>query len=277
MPEGDTIHAVARVMAPDLVGRPLVALEVDQRPRQLDGTRVTGCEAIGKHLLITLTEPALTLRVHLGMKGSWHRYRPGERWRHPPSERRVVLQTAEWLFVCFSPKDVELTAPHHYHRPQVGHLGPDLLGDTFDLDEVIARAHAVSASRAEASLAIAELLLTQSVAAGIGNVYKSEVLFIERLSPFTPAHIVDEPKLRAIYQRARDLMRENLDAGGWRVTTSRQAHTHGFTPDRAVPLSERHWVYRRARLPCRVCGTPIQSRLQGQTARMTYWCPTCQR
>lgn len=274
MPEGDTIHTVARVMAPDLVGRPLLALEIDQRPilpnpPDAKSATVTGCEAIGKHLLITVTNPALTLRVHLGMKGSWHRYRPGERWRYPPAERRVVLQTAEWLFVCFSPKDVALTAEHHYHRPQVGHLGPDLLGPTFDFDEVLRRARAMN-------LAIADLLLTQSVAAGIGNVYKSEVLFLERQNPFTPAHTLDDTKLRAIYQRARDLMRENLDAGGWRITTARPAHADGFAPDRSVPRSARHWVYRRARQPCRVCGTPIQSRLQGKAARMTYWCPTCQ-
>lgn len=256
MPEGDTIHAIVRVMAPDLVGRPLIALEVDQRPVAKD-TTVTGCEAHGKHLLITLADPALTLRVHLGMKGSWHRYHLGERWRRPPADRRVVLQTDQWLFVCFSPKDVALTAPHHYHRPQIEHLGPDLLG-AFDLDEVIRRAR-------DTHGAIADLLLTQSVAAGIGNVYKSEVLFLERLSPFTPTDAIDDTKLRAIYQRARDLMRDNLEAGGMRTTT------------RTAKIPERYWVYRRAHRPCLVCGTRIQSRLQGKTARMTYWCPTCQR
>jgi endonuclease-8 len=273
MPEGDTIHTVARVMAPDLVGRPLLALEVAQRPIPLQDARVTRCEAVGKHLLIDIAvnDKTHTVRVHLGMKGSWHRYRPGEPWRMTPSQRRLVLQTGDWLFVCFSPKEVELTAAHAYVRPQVTHLGPDLLGPTIDLAEVVRRA------RQRAELAIADLLLDQSVAAGIGNVYKSELCFIERLSPFLLSREVSDDKLASIYGRARELMRDNLDAGGWRITTTRPLRATGFTRDRTVRPEQRHWVYRRARRPCLVCATLIRSRLQGEAARMTYWCPSCQR
>lgn len=273
MPEGDTIHTVARVMAPDLIGRPLLALEVDQRARAIGAASVLRCEAVGKHLLVEVKtgEATCTLRVHLGMKGSWHRYRPGELWRRAPNNRRVVLQTAEWLFVCFSPKEVELTTPQSYQRPQVEHLGPDLLGHDFDLAEVIRRA------RRHPELAIADVLLNQSVAAGIGNVYKSELCFLERVSPFTRSAELDDAKLVAIYERARVLMRENLDSGGWRITTTRPAHATGFSTERSIPTEQRHWVYRRARRPCHVCGTLIRSRLQGPTARMSYWCPSCQR
>jgi len=275
MPEGDTIHTVARVMAPDLVGRELVVLEVDQRVvagGSSGAARVTACEAVGKHLLVTVTGAMTwTLRVHLGMKGSWHRYRPGELWRRTPNNRRVVLQTAEWLFVCFSPKEVALTSERSFLRPQVEHLGPDLLGVDFDLAEVVRRA------RLHPDLAIADVLLNQSVAAGIGNVYKSELCFLERVNPFTPSGGLGDDKIAAIYERARVLMRENLDSGGWRITTTRPAHATGFSTDRSVPMEQRHWVYRRARRPCHVCGTLIRSRLQGPTARMTYWCPTCQR
>lgn len=273
MPEGDTIHTVARVMAPDLVGANLLALELDQRPMVLGPATVTRCEAIGKHLLIDILaqDKTHTLRIHLGMKGSWHRYRQGELWRRTPTNRRVVLQTAAWLFVCFSPKEVEFTAAHAYLRPQVTHLGPDLLGPTFDLAEVLRRA------RLHQDLAIADLLLDQTVAAGIGNVYKSELCFLERLSPFLPSREVSDDKLGALYGRARELMKDNLDSGGWRITTTRPAHATGFSAERSIPTEQRHWVYRRVRRPCHVCGTLIRSRLQGKTARMTYWCPSCQR
>lgn len=262
-------------MAPDLVGRELVALEVDQRVIGIaapGAARVTGCEAVGKHLLVTIAGATTwTLRVHLGMKGSWHRYRPGELWRRTPNNRRVVLQTDAWLFVCFSPKEVALTSERSFLRPQVEHLGPDLLGATFDLDEVLRRV------RLHPDLAIADVLLNQTVAAGIGNVYKSELCFLERVNPFTRSGELGDDKIRAFYERARVLMRENLDSGGWRITTTRPAHATGFSADRSIPTEQRHWVYRRARRPCHVCGTLVRSRLQGPTARMSYWCPSCQR
>jgi len=274
MPEGDTIHTVARVMAPDLVGQVVRMIEVDQvvQPWAV-GAVATRCEALGKHLLIEVTasEPHV-LRVHLGMKGSWHRYREGEAWRRPPSGRRLVVQTDAWLFVCFGPKDVEVSHLGSYLRPQVDHLGPDLLGVDFPMDEVLVRARRPDNQR----LAIADLLLTQTVAAGIGNVYKSELLFLERLDPFTPSAQVADSKLVAIYERARVLMRDNLESGGWRITTTRPLHATGFSADRSVPMEQRHWVYRRAQKPCHACGTLVRSRLQGPMARMSYWCPRCQ-
>jgi endonuclease-8 len=274
MPEGDTVHTVARVMAPDLVGQVVRMIEVDQVVQPwAEGSVATRCEALGKHLVIEVTgaEPH-TLRVHLGMKGSWHRYRQGEAWRRLPSGRRVVIQTDAWLFVCFGPKDVEVTHAGSYLRPQVEHLGPDLLGVEFDMVDVLLRARLPSNRR----LAIADVLLAQTVASGIGNVYKSELLFLERVDPFAPSSAVADTKLVAIYERARVLMRENLESGGWRITTTRPLHATGFSADRSVPMEQRHWVYRRARKPCHECGTLVRSRLQGPMARMTYWCPRCQ-
>jgi len=277
MPEGDTIHAVARVMAPDLVGQTVRLIEVDQFVQDWSrGAVITRCDALGKHLVIEVEASdtkAHTVRVHLGMKGSWHRYREGEAWRRSPTTRRLVLQTDAWLFVCFGPKEVEVTHAHSFHRPRVDHLGPDLLGVDFDMADVLARARRPESQR----LAIADLLLTQSVAAGIGNVYKSEVLFLERLDPFTPSMAVDDAKLVAIYERARDLMRDNLESGGWRITTTRPLQATGFSNARSVPMEQRHWVYRRANKPCHTCGALVMSRLQGKMARMTYWCPSCQR
>jgi len=258
MPEGDTIHAVARALGPDLEGRLLTVLEVHQRQVPWGpGARVSACEAVGKHLFVRF-ETSLGerfVRVHLGMKGSWHRYRPGESWQRNPIDRRLVIATSEWLFVCFGPKEVEVGM-----RPVASHLGPDLLGVEFDTDEVVRRARG-------APLDLGDLLLTQTVACGIGNVYKSETLFLERLDPWRATASVSDGQLVSIYQRARALMQDNLSRGGWRMTMPRTVLARS---------GQRYWVYRRANRPCRTCGTLVLSRLQGLMARMTYWCPRCQ-
>jgi len=268
VPEGDTIHTVARVMAPDLVGLPLAAVVLDKIVQPwAAGAIVVACEAVGKHLLVTLAPPGIgtrVLRVHLGMKGSWHRYRHGEAWRMSAIGARVELRTARWVFVCFGPKEVEVVARHAPRPDVVSHLGPDLLGATPDLAAIVGRARVP----AHAAAAIGDLLLTQTVAAGIGNVYKSEVLFLEGVDPWTPVAALDDRRLAAIYERARALMADNLAHGGPRTTTTRGV---GPTPDHG-----RHWVYRRAGRPCRRCATAITSRLQGPMARRTYWCPRCQ-
>jgi endonuclease-8 len=258
MPEGDTIHTIARVLGPDLVGQVLGLIEIDKQVCDWGhGVRVTSCDAVGKHLLIGLGDGS-TLRVHLGMKGSWHRYRVGEAWRRHPDRRRLVLQTPAWLFVCFGPKEVEVMTGSPGRG--VSHLGPDLLG-AFSLEETLRRA------RRHPALALADLLLTQTVAAGIGNVYKSELLHLERLHPWRRVGATSDEVLAAIYRRAEVLMRDNLETGGWRITTTREPTANNLA---------RHWVYRRARRPCFSCGALVRSRLQGPMARMTYWCPQCQ-
>jgi endonuclease-8 len=114
------------------------------------------------------------------------------------------------------------------------------------------------------------LLLDQGVAAGIGNVYKSEVLFLERLDPFVPLSLVEDATLSRVYAHARDLMRRNL--GPWRRTTTADLSRGGFGPRGSARLH----VYRRAGHPCRVCGTAILAAAQCQPPRRTYYCPVCQ-
>ncbi len=257
MPEGDTIHAVAQRLMPDLLEQALTHLEVHQRAVPWGpGARCVAIEVTGKHLFVHFDTAVgrRFVRVHLGMKGSWHRYRPGDAWHRDPSKRRLVIATPTWWFVCFGPKEVEVGT-----RPPASHLGPDLLTEVFDLDRVIANARATR-------LDLGDLLLTQTVASGIGNVYKSETLFIERLDPWRPSRDVDDATLRRIYQRARELMQTNLALGGMRTTL----------PPNLFAENERYWVYRRASQPCRICHGRITSRLQGDMARMTYWCSTCQ-
>jgi endonuclease-8 len=142
------------------------------------------------------------------------------------------------------------------HRPGVATLGPDLLGD-FDAEEALRRLRLPE----HAELSLAEALLDQRILAGVGNVYKSESLFVARLNPFSQVQQVDDAGLRALLESAERLMRANAEAP-IRTTTS------GRGP--------RLWVYGRTGRPCLRCRTPIASRPQGEQARRTYWCPRCQ-
>lgn len=273
MPEGDTIHSVARAMRPLVVGAPIQALQLPTGDVPVaPETRGLAVEARGKHLFVTFGAPGETprvLRVHLGMNGEWHRYRDGERWRKSPHDTpHLVLTTDRWVLVCFQPAQHALyTRAEDAARDRaVAALGPDLLGPDLDLDVVLARARAP----AHAERAVADVLLDQRVAAGIGNVYKSEVLFIARVDPWSPVGALSDEALRALYRLAAELLAKNVGVGA-RVTAVERA-PHG------QPLHGglRHWVYRRAGRPCPRCRTLIRSAPQGPQVRTTYWCPRCQ-
>ncbi|HEX6129272.1 MAG TPA: DNA-formamidopyrimidine glycosylase family protein [Candidatus Limnocylindria bacterium] len=265
MPEGDTIHRSADVLRRHLLGG--TVLEAWSQPRpglarvprlsRVEGRRVESVEARGKHLLIGFSG-GLWLRTHLRMRGSWHRYRVGEAWRLPESRASAMLRTESAVAVCFDAPEVELlSAAELAQHPLLSSLGPDLLGITFDADEAVQRLLAAPATP------LGEALLNQRAVAGIGNVYKSEVCFLERLDPWSPVSGMDPHALRAALVTARRLLQANL-RGGARVTTGVGA------PGRSL------WVYGRAGRPCRRCGTLIVGRRQGEQGRMTYWCPHCQ-
>src|SRR4249920_782518 len=193
MPEGDTLHRTADGLRPYLVGRtvtgaraagPGAVPQVDRLP----GSTVTGVEALGKNLLIRF-DNGLELRTHLRMNGSWHRYRPGERWRRPPGRARLVLEVPGAVAVCFDAPVVELLEQRaEALHPSLGALGPDLLAPDFDADEAVHRLR--DPRRAE--MAIGEALLDQRALAGIGNVYRNEVLWLERVAPFRPVVTLDD-------------------------------------------------------------------------------------
>ena len=265
MPEGDTIHRSADVLRRHLLGGEVLEAWSQPRPglarvprlSRLVGRRVESVEARGKHLLIGF-DGGLWLRTHLRMRGSWHRYRVGEAWRLPQSRASAVLRTDATVAVCFDAPEVELlTAAELARHPALTSLGPDLLGASFDADEAVRRLLATPTT------SLGDALLNQRAVAGIGNVYKSEVCFLEGLDPWSPVGGVDPDALRAALATARRLLRANL-RGGARVTTGVGA------PGRSL------WVYGRAGRPCRRCGTLIAGRRQGEQARMTYWCPRCQ-
>ena len=254
MPEGDTIHRTAARLGPALTGRRLLAFAAPRwsGPTPEPGETVDAVRAVGKHLLVDFAG-GLTLRTHLRMSGRWDLYPTGAPWRRPARSARVVIEVPEWVAVCFAAPDVVLS---RRDRVAVGHLGPDLCDPDPDLGAVVARAR----SRADAATTVGELLLDQRVAGGIGNVFKSDTLWLERLDPRTPVVELDPDRLATVYGVAHRLLRANLGRG----------------PRRTVP--EGLAVYGRAGRPCRRCGTPIERIVQGRSLpRSTYWCPGCQR
>ena len=266
MPEGDTIFRTATVLRRALVGgvvrralaQPGLGLSRVPDLSVLVGSTVDVVEARGKHLLIGFSG-GRWLRTHMRMKGSWHRYRPGEPWRLPMRRAVCILETNAAVAVCFDAPVVELLTDAYLARhAALRSLGPDLLAATPDLDEAVLRL------RARGSVPLGEALLDQRAAAGIGNVIKSESLFLERLDPWAPVGAYSDDELRGVLGRAAELLAANAD-GGRRVTTGRR-----------FP-GESLWVYRRTGRPCRRCGTLIRARRQGEQARSTYWCPSCQR
>jgi endonuclease-8 len=276
VPEGDTIHRAARTLHTALSGQRIERFEsvlahltrVDANA-PIAGRIVERVEARGKHLLMWLSaEPApvqggasLVLRTHMRMHGSWHIYRPGERWQRPRHEMRIVIETAPYVAVAFAVPVAEFVDADTIERAgPVAELGPDVLSDSFDAAEAVARL------QARGGLEIAEALLDQRAIAGIGNVFKSEILFAARVNPFTPVQALDAAALTRIVSIAVRQMRANVGdaATGGRTTTNR------------LDPSARLWVYSRRGLPCRRCGTPIQRAKHGADVRSTYWCDRCQ-
>lgn len=275
MPEGDTIYRAARTLHRALAGKAVTRFEtaLPKLGRVEEDTPVTGrtvekVEAHGKWMLMHFSG-GLILLTHMLMSGSWHIYRPGERWKTSPREMRVVIETADMIAVAFRVPVAEFhTEESLRRRPGLSGLGPDVLGKTFDPEEALASL----SSRAE--MEVGEAVLSQSVLAGPGNVFKSEICFACRLDPFRKISSLTQEELERVVQKARSYMTANIaETSGDKIVT----YT-GFrrTTGRADPYA-RLWVYGRAGEPCRRCGTPIEVRRQGTNARKTYYCPNCQK
>ena len=279
MPEGDTIHRAAATLQRAIGGQVVTRFEsvlpkltrVDA-DAPLRGRTVERVEARGKHLLISFSGD-LVLRTHMRMNGSWHIYRPGERWQRPHRDMRIVIETAAMHAVAFTVPVAEFVTSHElFNHDVIAELGPDPLSDTFRAEDAVER------MQAQGDVEIADVLLDQMVVSGIGNVYKSEVLFGARVNPFTLAGQLTREQLAEIVAVATRFMRANVvsgfsrtEAGGGIITDGGMRRTTG----RSDP-SARLWVYGRGGQPCRRCGTPISRKKQGPYARSTYWCPRCQ-
>lgn len=272
MPEGDTIFRTAQTLQRALAGRHVTGFEsvfphltrVDV-DTPLRGRLVESVAARGKHLLMTFSGD-LVLRSHMRMHGSWHIYRPGERWQRPRRDMRIVLATTDFIAVGFSVPDAEfLTADEVARHAQLAALGPDLLSPDFDAAAVVRR------MREHEAEAVAEVLLNQRVVAGIGNVFKSEILFVARTHPQTPVGRLSDETLRGVLDIARRQLHVNVAPRERTLAPAPGRRTTGsLHPGKGL------WVYGRAGEPCRRCGTPITLEKHGADARLTYWCATCQ-
>ncbi len=259
MPEGDTVWLACRRLHAALAGRALTRCEF--RVPQLattdwTGTTVREVVSRGKHQL-TRFDNDWTLHTHLRMDGSWRQYRAGAKWTGGPAfQIRVVLSNALATAIGYRLPVVEMVRTAA-EDSVVGHLGPDLLGADWDLDEALRRL------RSDPQRSVGEAILDQRNLAGIGTLYRAETLFLQGLHPRTP--VSDVGDLTRVVTRAKQLLEANKHHG-------EQSTTGDLRFDR------QHWVFERAKKACRRCGTAIETEEYGTRGqeRRSYWCPRCQ-
>ena len=256
MPEGDTVHLAAHRLDAALAGQ--VVTRSDFRvpsfaTSDVSGAVVDSVTARGKHLLFRF-DNAFTLHTHFKMEGAWHLYRATERRRGGPShDVRVLLETKPWIAVGYRLGVVELLRTEDEGKV-VGHLGPDVLGPDWDPGEALRR------MQEHLERPVGEVLLDQTVVAGPGNVYKSEVCFLRGIHPST--RLADVPDLPGLLDLVKRLMEANRTTGS-QITTG------------VARPGQKQWVYGRGGRPCLRCGTLVR-RSSGTGERVTYWCPSCQ-
>lgn len=258
MPEGDTVWRSARHLHQALAARVLTRTDF-RVPTfatvDLSGEVVEEVVSHGKHLLIRT--PTHSIHSHLKMEGAWHVYRQGSDWRRPGHTARAVLENEEWQAVGYSLGILEVLA-REAEQSVVGHLGPDLLGEDWDLDEGTRR---VSADPARP---IFLALLDQRNVAGFGNEYVNELLFLMGLLP--TRQVGEVPDVRRVISRGQRM----LDVNKSRVDRSFTGSARG---------GEDRWVYNRERARCRRCNSPLRSGKLGDrptTERDVFWCQHCQ-
>jgi endonuclease-8 len=276
MPEGDSLAGLAQRIEP-LVGSVVTRSDIrwpSLATADLSGRTLTDIRSAGKHLLMEFERWVLV--THLRMEGRWEIVEASEQG-HPHGAshqvRAIITLTAPSgqtvHLIGTSLGDMHLVQKSQLHTV-IGHLGPDLVNGPAAFDEQLAAANLVAEAGDSSDSSIGAALLDQRRLAGVGNVIRSEVLFLARVSPFaTRAEVAEEPGLaERIVGLSRDLLRINV--GRRRRTTPL-----GWPDDL--------WVYGREDRPCLVCGTPIRraelsslGSVQQQVERAVYWCPSCQ-
>ena len=275
MPEGDTIFRTARALGRALAGKPVTGFRStyplltrfdDETP--LAGQRVEAVESRGKWLLIHFSGGG-TMATHMLMSGSWHIYRPGERWQQPRVNMRIVLENSEYIAVGFRVPVAKMLKPEELARAKkIPVPAIDVLSEEFNAEDVVRRVMAHGGEE------IADVLLLQEVLAGVGNVFKSEICFVTGVSPFCKVAALSPATVAGLIAHAQKLVAANVleDSGDAIVTYGgrRRRTTHESDPGASL------WVYGRNGDPCRHCGEPVRRRIQGLDARVTFWCPSCQ-
>jgi endonuclease-8 len=262
MPEGDTIHRAAKVLHAALAGKRITTFETvlpALERVELTGRTIEGVRAIGKNLVMDFSG-GLHLRTHMRMHGTWHIYRPGERWRKRRADMRIVIATEDFVAIAFNVPIAELHDTASLARQEdMRRIGPDLIGETFDEAEALRRI------RERADSEIADVILNQRVVSGIGNEFKSELLFMAGINPFARVEEIADDQLAELLRISRKVMQMNV------VKRRQGRETTG-----SLDPSQKKYVFSRGGDPCRKCGTSIEYAKQGRDVRGTYWCPRCQ-
>jgi endonuclease-8 len=279
MPEGDTIYRTARALHKALAGCVVTRFETglaklarvnDDAP--LTGRTVEKVEARGKWCLIFFSGD-LILATHMLMSGSWHVYRPGEKWQRPRAQMRVVIECAQMLAVAFNVPVAEFFTARQLERsPSIPQLGPDVLAAAFTLEAGVRALQDFAAHEPEAE--VGNALLNQRVMAGLGNVYKSEVAFAAGVHPFRSMRTLTPREREKLVEFALRYMKANIAEGSGEAIVTYAGNRRTTS---SMNEGERLWVYKRAGQQCRRCGATIETRKQGTGARVTFWCPECQK
>lgn len=261
MPEGDTVLRTARRLHAALAGEPLTRCEL--RWGALDGSGLVDATTLevvsrGKHLLHRV-DTGWTIHSHLRMEGSWRIQRSES--SHGDATRqdvRAIVSNWQWCAVGLRLGMLDLLPTRHEDQV-VGHLGPDVLGQTWDLET------ALDNVLRDGSQIIGSALLDQRNVAGIGTLYASESLFLERLHPWASVDVIGPDAVRRVLTRAHRLMSANVDHAVQSTTGDRQRGREVY-------------VHARMGLPCRRCGDQIRVASLGAppTERVFFSCPTCQ-
>ena len=275
MPEGDTIFRSARTLQKALGGHEVTGFRsmLPKLTRVHENTPVTGrtieaVDAQGKWMTIHFSGD-LILLTHMLMSGAWHIYRHGERWFRRAYDMRIVIETKKYVAVGFMTPIAEFhTAKSLAERGGLKDLGQDVLAEKFDVLE------AAGALKSRPELEVGDALLNQHLMAGVGNIFKSEVCFACGIHPFKSMYAVTIEEAALLAKTSRKFLLANVtDKSDDQIVTYTGARR---TTGRMRP-QERLWVYGRQGLPCRKCGSEIEARKQGKDARITFWCPECQK
>ena len=261
MPEGDALYRYANMLRPVLKDRVITAAKAQgpgpiPRVEKLVGATCSDVRSIGKNLIIWF-DNGLAIRGHLRMYGSWEVYAHGQPWRKGPRAARLVLETAETVVVNFNAPVVELIPQRamEYFVPLAG-LGPNLLDDDFDADEVFRRFR----DPLLAGITIGDAIMDQKVMAGVGNIWKHEALFRTGLNPWRTVGSLSDDEVRGLILMSQGLLRASV---------GKPNHLN-------LPKRPRAHVYKRTGQLCYRCGTRLRAAPQGNDVRHTTWCPACQ-
>jgi len=267
VPEGHTIHRLAQDYASHFQGTPPEVTspqgKFSDAAALLTGTELTTTEAHGKHLFLGFRDTDW-VHIHLGLFG---KVTFGTPPTPPPTDTTRLRLTNDTAYVDLKgPTTCALITPQEKQAIHA-RLGPDPLREDADPTTAYTRVH-------RSRTTIAALLLDQKIIAGVGNVYRAEVLFRHHIDPYRPGKDITRPEWDAIWTDLVALMREGVRNN--RIDTVRPEHTPEAMnrPPRVDDHGGEVYVYRRTSQPCHLCATPI--RTADLSSRNLFWCPTCQ-